>query len=56
MIFAYGWHEVYRVLDDMEACAATALTHLRSLVGLVPLCRQAAAMPAREVVLLGRAR
>ena len=47
-------HEVCSVLDDMQAQVA-ALTHLRSLVGLVRLCRRAAATPARLCVLLARA-
>lgn len=48
-------HEVCSVLDDMQA-QVVALTHLRSMVGLVRLCRRAAATPARLCVLLARAR
>jgi len=43
------------MLDDMQARMAV-LTHLRSMVGLVRLCRRAAATPARLCVLLARAR
>ena len=48
-------YEVCRVLDYMQACVV-APTYLRSLIGLRSMCRQADAMPAREIVLLGRAR
>jgi hypothetical protein len=48
-------HEVCGMLDDMQAQLA-ALTYLRSMVGLVRLCRQAAATPARLYMLLARAR